>query len=89
VGNVGLALVRLEMMTDMVLTAGETSRWSAADEFMVSRAVVAAEGEEEDLRGTTVKKEQQEGPDEVKIKAFVPEWHRSKTKAKVANRQVG
>lgn len=81
VGNVGLALCRLEMMTDLVLTAGEASRWSAEDEFAVSRGKEGCgEGEQGEGEG--------EAKGEVRIKAFVPEWHRSKTKVKAANRQV-
>jgi len=81
VGDVGLALVRLEMMTDLVLTAGEATRWSVEDEFKIS---IAAEEDAE------IPPEQTgPGEDEVRIKAFVPEWHRNKIKVKVANRQVG
>jgi len=56
-GNVGLALCRLEIMTDMVLP-GETAAaggYQEGDEFVVA----AAEGQE------------------VRIKAFVPEWMKS------------
>lgn len=42
VGNVGLALCRLEIMTDTILT-GEGSQWNSSDEFKV--AWEAAEGE--------------------------------------------
>ena len=58
VGNVGLALCRLEIMTDMVLP-GETAAaggYQEGDEFVVA----AAEGQE------------------VRIKAFVPEWMKSR-----------
>lgn len=59
VGNVGLALCRLEIMTDVVLP-GETaaSSYTPADEFIMERE--AGENGEE--------------PFKVKIKAFVPEW---------------
>lgn len=63
VGNVGLALCRLEIMTDTVLT-GEGSQWSPYDEFKV--AWDAGEGGE---------------GGEVRIKAFVPEWHRVRADA--------
>lgn len=61
VGNVGLALCRLEIMTDVVLP-GETaaSSYTPADEFIMERE--AGENGEE--------------PFKVKIKAFVPEWLR-------------
>lgn len=61
VGNVGLALCRLEIMTDVVLP-GETaaSSYTPADEFFMEREA-GEDGEE---------------PFKVKIKAFVPEWLR-------------
>lgn len=60
-GNVGLALCRLEIMTDVVLP-GEpaASSYTPADEFIMERE--AGENGEE--------------PFKVKIKAFVPEWLR-------------
>ncbi|MCJ1299684.1 ccr4 associated factor [Hypocenomyce scalaris] len=60
VGNIGLALCRLEVMTDMVLT-GEGSQWGPEHEFKLSwDAEKGREG------------------GQVKIKAFVPGWHRNK-----------
>lgn len=61
VGNVGLALCRLEIMTDVVLP-GEpaASSYTPADEFFMERE--AGESGEE--------------PFKVKIKAFVPDWLR-------------
>ncbi|KAJ4391302.1 ccr4 associated factor [Gnomoniopsis smithogilvyi] len=61
VGNVGLALCRLEIMTDVVLP-GETAAttYNPMDEFVMERQA-SAEG--------------QEGL-KVKIKAFVPDWLR-------------
>ena len=61
VGNIGLALCRLEVMTDTVLT-GEGNQWSPEHEFKVAW-------------------EQEEGRDgeEVKIKAFVPSWHKTRS----------
>lgn len=61
VGNVGLALCRLEIMTDVVLP-GEpaASSYTPADEF-VMEAQTGEEGQE---------------PFKVKIKAFVPDWLR-------------
>lgn len=76
VGNVGLALCRIEMMSDVVLTA-EGSKWSAEDEFRLDLGREGGEGEGEGERG-----------DEVRIKAFVPEWVRSRIKVKKQNRQV-
>ncbi|OJJ37296.1 hypothetical protein ASPWEDRAFT_108168 [Aspergillus wentii DTO 134E9] len=63
IGNIGLALCRLEMMTDISLT-GESSQYSPGQEFKISWA--AAEGESS-------------GPQEsgeVKVKAIVPPWTR-------------
>lgn len=61
VGNVGLALCRLEIMTDVVLP-GEpaASSYTPADEF-VMEAQAGEDGQD---------------PFKVKIKAFVPEWLR-------------
>lgn len=61
IGNVGLALCRLEIMTDVVLP-GETAAttFNPADEFVMERSEVE-DGQE---------------PFKVKIKAFVPEWLR-------------
>ncbi|KAL8770968.1 MAG: hypothetical protein Q9209_003387 [Squamulea sp. 1 TL-2023] len=59
VGNVGLALCRLETMTNLKLTE-EASQWSPEHEFKM----------------TWQSGEDQDGEKEVKIKAFVPEWHR-------------
>lgn len=61
IGNVGLALCRLEIMTDVVLP-GETAAttYNPADEFVMERS------EGEDVQE----------PFKVKIKAFVPEWLR-------------
>lgn len=68
VGNVGLALCRLEVMTDTVLT-GEGSQWSPDHEFKV-----AWEPEEGREGG------------EVKIKAFVPSWHKGRAEAQKLHR---
>jgi folate-binding protein YgfZ len=69
VGNVGLAMCRLELMTDLQVT-GEPSTFSPDDRF-----VVAAAGEEntETVLG---------------IKAFVPDWMRSKIRAPKLQRRV-
>ncbi|KAG8161525.1 hypothetical protein KVR01_008512 [Diaporthe batatas] len=62
VGNVGLALCRLEVMTDVVLP-GEpaASSYTPADEFVM-------EGQ--------AGEDGQEDPFKVRVKAFVPEWLR-------------
>lgn len=67
VGNVGLAMCRLELMTDLQVT-GEPSTFSAEDRF-----VVKGEGEEEEEMG---------------VKAFVPDWMRSKIRAPKLQRRV-
>lgn len=63
VGNVGLALCRLEVMTDTVLTT-EGNTWSPEHEFKVA-------WEPEEGRESS----------EVRIKAFVPGWHKERAKA--------
>ncbi|GAB1320704.1 ccr4 associated factor [Madurella fahalii] len=67
VGNLGLALCRLEIMTDVVLP-GETGGvgFNAEDEFIVE---LKAEGEGGDGQNA-------------KIKAFVPEWLRERLSSK-------
>ena len=69
VGNVGLALCRLEIMTDVVLPGESTGgmAFDAADEFVVGLGETG-EGEGEGRK--------------VKIKAFVPEWLREGLKGK-------
>ncbi|KAL8659058.1 MAG: hypothetical protein Q9226_000639 [Calogaya cf. arnoldii] len=61
VGNIGLALCRLETMTDVKLTE-EGSQWSPEHEFKVFCPAEEHQVEEK----------------EVKVKAFVPEWHRNR-----------
>jgi folate-binding protein YgfZ len=59
VGNIGLALCRLETMTDVTLPGEQASQSFTADsEFDMEWG---AEGD---------------GPSTVKVKAFVPDWHR-------------
>ncbi|KAI4728441.1 Aminomethyltransferase folate-binding domain-containing protein [Aureobasidium sp. EXF-10728] len=69
VGNVGLAMCRLELMTDLQVTA-EPSSFDANDRFMVASA---GEGEE---------------AQELGIKAFVPDWMKSKIRAPKLQRRV-
>lgn len=64
-GNIGLALCRLEMMTDLTLTAESSQYNPAEDEFQVSWD--AAPGE----NGLDWSSSQS-----VKVKAFVPPWLR-------------
>jgi folate-binding protein YgfZ len=61
IGNVGLALCRLEMMTDIALT-GDSSQYDINQEFKVSwdKGVIAG----------------QSTPGEAKVKALVPPWLR-------------
>lgn len=68
VGNVGLALCRLEVMTDTVLT-GEGSQWNPEHEFRV------AWEPEEGREGR-----------EVRVKAFVPSWHKGRAEAQKLHR---
>ena len=71
VGNVGLALCRLEVMTDTVLTdAG--GQWSPDHEFKVVWQDEAG-GEQR----------------EVKVKAFVPEWHKERAEAQRVQKPHG
>lgn len=60
VGNIGLALCRLENMTDMVLP-GRSNPWGPDDEFVLSWP--AEKGRE---------------GGEVKVKAFLSNWHRDR-----------
>lgn len=71
VGNVGLALCRLEVMTDTVLTT-EGNSWSPEHEFRV-----VWEPEEGRESG------------EVRIKAFVPDWHKERARAQSSHRGDG
>ncbi|PSR94614.1 hypothetical protein BD289DRAFT_427096 [Coniella lustricola] len=81
VGNVGLALCRLETMTDVVLP-GETaaSTFNPADEFVMEWQQQQQQ-EERQQAGDDVATEAGDGAAEaksVKIKAFVPEWLRQR-----------
>ncbi|KAL2221763.1 putative aminomethyl transferase [Thermoascus aurantiacus ATCC 26904] len=69
IGNIGLALCRLEMMTDIALT-GEGTQYAPGQEFKVSWD--GTEGGESTTTPTTTTQE----PGEVKVKAFVPPWTR-------------
>ena len=65
IGNIGLALCRLEMMTDITLT-GEGSQYSREHEFKVSwNAAEEDEAASSSLPST-----------EVNVEAFVPPWTR-------------
>ncbi|KAL8930061.1 MAG: hypothetical protein Q9172_000146 [Xanthocarpia lactea] len=70
VGNVGLALCRLETMTDVKLTE-EGSQWNPDHEFKMSWT----------SKDDNVKEK------EVKIKAFVPDWHRNRVSVRDMHRQ--
>jgi hypothetical protein len=83
VGNVGLALCRLEMMTDIVLT-GERSQYSPLQEFKVAWTtndrITVTETKE---KGEKLEEDEEqddfhprETAGEVKIKALVPPWTR-------------
>ncbi|KAL8993183.1 MAG: hypothetical protein Q9169_006539 [Polycauliona sp. 2 TL-2023] len=70
VGNIGLALCRLETMTDVKLTE-EGGQWSPGHEFKVSWPP----------------EEDQAKDNELKIKAFVPEWHRNRISVRNLHQQ--
>ncbi|KAL8960380.1 MAG: hypothetical protein Q9183_005474 [Haloplaca sp. 2 TL-2023] len=72
VGNVGLALCRLEIMTDVKVTE-EGGQWSPEHEFKINWT---SEGSEQ---GTHQR--------ELKVKAFVPEWHRNRVGVRDMHRQ--
>jgi folate-binding Fe-S cluster repair protein YgfZ len=72
VGNVGLAMCRLELMTDLQVT-GEPSTFSPEDRFVVA----AAAGTDGDVESSVLG-----------IKAFVPDWMRSKIRAPKLQRRV-
>ena len=72
VGNVGLAMCRLEMMTDLAVTA-EASAFSAEDRFLITT------GEEEGGDG---------GIGVVGVKAFVPDWMRGRIRTPRAQKRV-
>jgi folate-binding protein YgfZ len=67
IGNVGLALCRLEMMTDISLT-GESSQYSHDQEFQVTW-----EDPESSLEQSA---SPSQGQNQVKVKALVPAWLR-------------
>ncbi|CAD0106230.1 unnamed protein product [Aureobasidium uvarum] len=69
IGNVGLAMCRLELMTDLQVT-GEPSTFSPEDRFVVKSA--GAEEEAQTLG----------------VKAFVPDWMKSKIRAPKLQRRV-
>ena len=71
VGNVGLALCRLEIMTNTTLT-GEGSQWNPEDEFKVAWESETGAGQEE-----------------VRIKAFVPAWHKQRADEQRVQRPNG
>ena len=90
-GNVGLALCRLEIMTDVVLTegGGSLTEGGGGDEFRVvwggGEINRARDGSGEDVSGVGSKVgggsnggEEGRGQREVRVKAFVPDWHRNR-----------
>ncbi|KAI0024984.1 Aminomethyltransferase folate-binding domain-containing protein [Xylariomycetidae sp. FL0641] len=70
-GNIGLALVRLQVMTDLELP-GETAAapFDPADEFVVKLGEGTGEGGQETAA--------EDAGQQLKIKAFVPDWLRAK-----------
>ncbi|KAI9719897.1 MAG: ccr4 associated factor [Chrysothrix sp. TS-e1954] len=75
-GNVGLGLCRVEMMTDLVLTGEGEGRREARD-FVVKRGA----GDDNVQVGS-------EGDRHMGIKAFVPDWIRNQVKVKAPNARV-
>ena len=71
VGNVGLALCRLELMTDTILT-GEGSQSNPDNEFKVTWDSEAGVEQKE-----------------VKVKAFVPKWHKERAEEQRVQRPNG
>ncbi|KAL2011509.1 hypothetical protein VTN00DRAFT_4227 [Thermoascus crustaceus] len=71
IGNIGLALCRLEMMTDIALT-GEGTQYAPGQEFKVSW---------DGTEGEPV-----QGPGEVKVKALIPPWTREFILAGIASK---
>jgi folate-binding protein YgfZ len=71
IGNIGLALCRLEMMTDVIIT-GEGSMYQADEQFQVA----FGSGEEDIKEESSNESRQQE--QQVRIKAFVPDWIRNR-----------
>ena len=69
IGNIGLALCRLEMMTDLSLT-GEASLYTPLQEFKVSWEGARSE------RTESGQEPHSGEPGEVKVKALVPPWTR-------------
>ncbi|KAI1330444.1 hypothetical protein F5Y16DRAFT_363193 [Xylariaceae sp. FL0255] len=82
VGNIGLALCRLQIMTDLAVP-GETTATAAtapfdpAMEFFLKTDRTRGEGEEISPDAVEQGKSKQEGP---RVKAFVPTWLRTKLK---------
>ncbi|RDW63011.1 YgfZ/GcvT domain-containing protein [Aspergillus mulundensis] len=76
IGNIGLALCRLEMMTDLTLT-GEASQFDPKQEFRISWQ---GDSEGSDAQG--------QGSGEVKVKAIVPSWTREFVLSGVAKKSA-
>jgi len=80
VGNIGLALCRLQVMTDVELPGeaaaggGGLAPFDPSAEFVVRIDVEAAEGNAGENDGGSGEQQQKQ----VKIKAFVPPWLRQR-----------
>lgn len=72
IGNIGLGLCRIEMMTDLALTTESQSGFKPDDEFKVIQGDGVTEGSSE----------------QVMIKAFVPEWMRGKIKVRKPQQRI-
>ncbi len=72
VGNIGLALCRLETMTDVILT-GEGSMYQPDQQFQITFG-----GESEDGAPPSDERGQDHATKEVRVKAFVPDWIRNR-----------
>lgn len=93
VGNIGLALCRVETMSDVVLTAeaGASRGFRAEDEFRLVVSGESDDGGSGRAAGVVGQQQQEQGPGqpgELRVKAFVPEWMRAGIRVKKQNRRV-
>lgn len=88
VGEVGLALCRVEMMTDLVLT-GETGGYKAEHEFMMRWGAKHEDvAEVMHANAEPVAQEAESEEQSVGVRAVVPDWIRAQVKVKTPNARV-